>query len=247
MDKSKIFYNHDYKKTILKEEENSHTAKLMQKMVGEIKEKTILDVGCGSGKKLAFLARNNKVFGVDISKIAVQKAKKRRFKAKFVDIEKGLPFPSNKFDIVICSEVLEHLFKPSIALKEIKRVLKKEGVFFCTIPNHFTLNNRLAILLGKNLEGDTGFFNVEYQEWDYPHIRFFTWKGIHNFLQKEGFEVTGNYSYLVPAVFKISLFEHLGLCGKFMSSIINFPIFAVLRYKYPDKFCASFFLKCRKS
>ena len=46
----------------------------------------------------------------------------------------SLPFPNNSFDLVICSEVLEHLHEYNDAIKEIHRVLKPGGKFYASVP-----------------------------------------------------------------------------------------------------------------
>ena len=51
-----------------------------------------------------------------------------------------LPFPSDSIDLVICSEVLEHLDNYSEALSEIYRVLKPHGKFLASVPSFFPEN-----------------------------------------------------------------------------------------------------------
>lgn len=101
------------------------------KLLGNVKDKKILDVGCGPGlyaKKLT--KKSAKVKGIDLSeeliKIARQENPKLDFKVG--DIEK-LPYKNSEFDIVLATLVLGHLSNWDKALKEINRVLKKEGVF----------------------------------------------------------------------------------------------------------------------
>ena len=53
------------------------------------------------------------------------------------DISKGLPLEDGKFDTVICSDVLEHIFDPDKLLHEIARVLKDGGVLLMNVPFHY--------------------------------------------------------------------------------------------------------------
>jgi ubiquinone/menaquinone biosynthesis C-methylase UbiE len=97
----------------------------------------ILDVGCGGGKtvnRLAKIATNGKVYGVDYSEDSVKIAMKQnktlietgRVEILHVSVE-SLPFPDNFFDLVTAVET--YYFWPNLLenLKEIRRVLKPEG------------------------------------------------------------------------------------------------------------------------
>lgn len=108
----------------------------------------VLDVGCGRGDLVLHLAKTvKKAIGIDYSSDGIALAEDIRKKApKLIQQKtafhvmniKKLHFPDNSIDVVICIDVLEHLYKPEveIALREISRVLKKDGVFFFhTGPN----------------------------------------------------------------------------------------------------------------
>lgn len=87
--------------------------------------KKILVLGCSTGYDTSFLAKNNDVHGIDIMPQAVIEARRNGIKAIVWNIEDGLPYSDEEFDIVVCKEVLEHLINPEFAMSEIKRVLKK--------------------------------------------------------------------------------------------------------------------------
>lgn len=91
----------------------------------------ILDVGCSSGhilNKFGLKFPKAELTGVDISQFFINFAKKRYPKINFslADAHK-LPFEKNSFDLVICTETLEHVVDPQKVLKEIKRVLRPSG------------------------------------------------------------------------------------------------------------------------
>jgi SAM-dependent methyltransferase len=60
-----------------------------------------------------------------------------------------LPLPSDTYDMVICTEVLEHLLWPQMLLKEVHRVLSDKGILIASVPNCVSLTYRIAWLLGK--------------------------------------------------------------------------------------------------
>ncbi|MEM4461132.1 MAG: class I SAM-dependent methyltransferase, partial [Nanopusillaceae archaeon] len=105
----------------------------------------ILDLGCGSGRHLVYLAKKGfKVYGIDISihglKIAREWLKKEGLKAKLKvgDIYKKLPYESDFFDAIICIRTLNHGKIEWIrkAIKEMHRILKSNGYIFVTVHKH---------------------------------------------------------------------------------------------------------------
>ena len=73
--------------------------------------------------------------GIDIVQELVDKAKKHGLDAEQGSVEDLSRFKDETFDVVICSEVLEHLYDPMIAIKEAYRVLKKGGKYIVTVPH----------------------------------------------------------------------------------------------------------------
>lgn len=125
--------------------------------------KTILDAGCGEGfsmNKLKLNGIGEKIEGIEYSKDAISFGKKL-----FPDltIKQGsvyeLPYKDNSFDLIVCTEVLEHLEDPKKAIKEMLRVTKKYLII--SVPNEplFMMSN---FLRGKNLSrlgNDEGHIN----------------------------------------------------------------------------------------
>jgi len=163
--------------------------------------KTVLDIGCGNGE-LAEALRDKgcRVTGVDISEKAVEEAKKFLDDSFCFDIEKE-NWPeellSKKFDLVIASEVVEHIFDPVIFMKKIKHLLKTDGKVIITTPNILFWKNRFKILFGKFQYENKGIM-------DYGHIRFFTASTIMAFFKKSGFRVVKEKNFY-PNLYKRGL------------------------------------------
>ena len=64
-----------------------------------------------------------------------------------VDLTRGLPYPDESFDLVLLTEVIEHLENHSTAIGEIARVLRPGGRFILTTPNIMRLDSRLGFML----------------------------------------------------------------------------------------------------
>ena len=115
-------------------------------------------------------------------------------KAKIGDLNNKLPYKTNEFDIVIARDILEHIVNVDLAMNEIKRVLKKEGIFLIDLPNEFDLESRINILLGKGITKKRWFQNSK--EWNYPHVRFYTRSGVKELMREKKFEILKDLSFL---------------------------------------------------
>ena len=113
---------------------------------------SVLDAGCGEGFTLEKFRRNNigqELTGIDFSEAAIKIGRKLHNE---LTLQPGtiyhIPFKANSFDLVICTEVLEHLEHPEKALAELQRVSKKYCII--TVPHEpwFMLAN---FLRGKNI------------------------------------------------------------------------------------------------
>ena len=105
----------------------------------------VLDVGCGDGKYLLEKMKSGcRCYGVDISREAL-----RRLKEKASDIETycgdlwDAKFPSEAFDLVNLSHVLEHVQDIDRLLLEVRRILKKDGLLKVQVPNAASLTSEL--------------------------------------------------------------------------------------------------------
>lgn len=97
----------------------------------------VLDIGCNTGGFASRLIRERGCFvkGIDIVPELVIVAKQKGIFAQVGKAEK-LPFRDNEFEVVVIAETLEHLFDPSLAIKEALRVLKPNGILTGSVPHH---------------------------------------------------------------------------------------------------------------
>jgi ubiquinone/menaquinone biosynthesis C-methylase UbiE len=121
-------------------------------------EGKVLDFGCGNGRLVDFLKETNLEYvGVDASEKLIEIAKREYPKESFLQIEneKALPFKDAEFDMVFSIAVFHH-FTPKMtdnALREIKRVLKKDGILILTIWNLWNIKH-LKFLFKSFLRGN---------------------------------------------------------------------------------------------
>ena len=116
----------------------------------------ILEVGCRAGNLTQYYKEGNTVFGLDVDRNALKEFEKRLgLESKWIDVDsEDLPFEDGTFDVVVFSEVMEHLRFPQKTLKEISRVLIKGGRVVGSVPNAFRLRNRMKFFFGKPFETD---------------------------------------------------------------------------------------------
>ncbi len=118
------------------------------KLLKTNKDDRVIEVGCGAGNVIEKVS-GGKLFGVDISDFILYKAK-QKLKGKvhfFQGDVQNLPCKDEVFTYVICSEVLEHLLDPLIALNEMTRILGPQGIAVISIPNELCINRIKRILI----------------------------------------------------------------------------------------------------
>jgi len=105
----------------------------------DLKGKKFLEIGCGLGY-FSLEAKNRGVIvtAVDVGENLVRITKQKVKKGKFIVASaSNLPFKNETFDIVLCTEVIEHVENQTKAFNEMFRVLKNNGYLVLTTPNKF--------------------------------------------------------------------------------------------------------------
>lgn len=154
----------------------------------------ILDVGCARGVLGNTLRkRGNWVGGIELSREAAAIAGTQLDAVWSFDIQQEWPAELQRgdIDIVIISEVVEHVFDPVFVLKRVRAALKESGTVVLTTPNFMTWTNRLRFLVGAFQYQEQGMF-------DFGHIRWFTYRYLHEVLAQAGFRITAERHILFP-------------------------------------------------
>jgi SAM-dependent methyltransferase len=99
----------------------------------------ILNIGCGPGRSSQYLSKFGHVISIEYDNFCCEFARDKTG----LDIINGsiteLPFDDNCFDLVCAFDVIEHVEEDQLAIAEMKRVAKKQGILFVTVPAFMSL------------------------------------------------------------------------------------------------------------
>lgn len=140
----------------------------------------ILNIGCGTGGMIPLFEQYGNVTNVDVSAEAIKFSKSQGYKNITKYDGKKLPFNNNNFDMVVATDVLEHIQDDESALKEWGRVLKPNGYLLITVPAYQWLWS-------------------EHDE-SLHHHRRYTASQLHRLLNKQNFKV-GKRTYAITFSF----------------------------------------------
>ena len=124
-------------------------------IVEQVKGRSVMDYGCGEGQLLKKIHDKDKgcisteLNGMDCTKVALKRCLKRNPTIKRIICADIVSFKKlvNRFDCIICTEVIEHIPRWRDALKSMLRTLKPGGIFILTFPNEILWRLcRLALL-----------------------------------------------------------------------------------------------------
>lgn len=158
---------------------NEHVCSLVPLSAGQI-----LDVGCGTGTLGERLRREREryVTGITYSAREAGMATGRLSKVICAELNEYDFAGLGKFDCVILSHILEHLYHPEEVLQRLKSVLEPESVIIVALPNVLWWRQRLEFLTGRWSYRDWGLL-------DRTHYRFFDIRSSQQLLEQAGFEV----------------------------------------------------------
>jgi ubiquinone/menaquinone biosynthesis C-methylase UbiE len=172
--------------------DNDERIKTILSLVGYSSKKLkALDIACYDGtisKVLKDKIVNCEMYGIDYSNNTEKLVIEKGLKFKKVDLNKGIDFDDNTFDIIFAGEIIEHIYDTDLFVQEIKRILKPNGKFIVTTPNLVSFGRRIMYLFGVGAFMEASL--------TYPkkplaagHIRFYTHKLLIDFMKFNKFEL----------------------------------------------------------
>jgi len=164
-----------------------------------LRDKKVLDVGCGGGfYSLACAKRECKdITLVDLSFVCVKAAKLSLRENTSFDSEglivnaTNLPFRNESFDFVLCIDLIEHVEKDYVLLREVRRILKDRGIMLLATQNSNSINYVLEAPIQRYV-----LKNRNWMGWDPTHVRFYNPKCLCRLLGNCGFlpvKIAGTY------------------------------------------------------
>ena len=199
--KNSFFYMFGYGNGIFTTRFYNKIYQQIEKYINRKNKVKVLDIGCAYGFMLKRFPYHFEKYGLDVSKYAIEIAKKRHPEINFKvgEIEKKLPYPSNFFDVIIMNDVIEHLKYPEQALENMYAVLKKGGILYVTTPN---LNIIRKVIF-------------KYADKKEHHISLFTHSNLLKLLKSKKFTILEHWSFFI-FYFYIKLKSNLGMESGFI-------------------------------
>ena len=203
-------HNYEYDVDI---ESNTAPANVVR-MVAQ--NKSVLEIGCGPGSITKILAGKSgcKVIGLELDQDAIEKVAPYCVKVMQADLNSSewprLLDNSEKFDVVVAADVLEHLYDPWASLQRMVPLIKPDGCIVISLPHvgH-------AAVMSCMFNGD-----FEYRNWgllDRTHIRFFCLKNIEDLFAQANLKIT-EVAYVTKPPEET---EFAAAWGKLSSSVKN--------------------------
>lgn len=190
----------------------------------------LLEIGCNAGQNLKALYElypKATYDGIDILPDAIDQAKENFPEGRYFVFNIEEPpsfFNENKYDYILCPDVLEHLTFPKEVLKYLTSLLKPDGYIIANIPNlmHWTVMTSL-LLLGRFSYTEIGLL-------DYDHKHLFTYYEIIKIFEEANLSID-YMTYIklgnVPKDFKY-LFDYLIDISDSRIDISNYEAFAYM-------------------
>jgi 2-polyprenyl-3-methyl-5-hydroxy-6-metoxy-1,4-benzoquinol methylase len=161
---------------------------VLEEVLRAVPSGKMLDLGCGRGLLLKRLSNHHETWGCEFDPGARAACESQSLRVKSVDLNTAeiAPYGKGLFDVVVISEVCEHLLDPRNALHLAKESLRSGGTLIVTVPNAVPLFARFKLLLGKTVpwlhypSGDTEKTG---------HIRFYTIESMGRLIKESGFSI----------------------------------------------------------
>jgi len=169
----------------------------------------IIDVGCAQAPYRDCLSEGNIACGLDSCPKRLLLGDRNAIGSGYQDLllaeSTQIPSIDDQFDVVICTELIEHVVETRTLLEAFNRVLKTGGRLIITTPNLVSLWNRVSILFGSGkgfrpymiLRGQSVHnksLSIEYPD-QILHVRFFTFDSLKKLMTESGFTVVNTTGY----------------------------------------------------
>jgi 2-polyprenyl-3-methyl-5-hydroxy-6-metoxy-1,4-benzoquinol methylase len=166
--------------------ESNQSASRVARLVG--RNKSVLEVGCGPGSQSRVFKEklDCDVVGIEIDPDRAEKARTYCRAVHVANLETsnlGATIGDERFDVVVCADVLEHLRKPHNLLVEIKRFIKPDGYLVASIPNVTHAAIVYEMIHGRFEYRDEGLL-------DATHVKLFSCASALALLENAGYWVS---------------------------------------------------------
>jgi 2-polyprenyl-3-methyl-5-hydroxy-6-metoxy-1,4-benzoquinol methylase len=179
---------------------HAYVTKPVFRLCQQVRAQRVLDVGCGNGVLCGTLAQAGmQAVGCDVSESGIAIARVNFPQVEFRQLsvyDSPGDLADNKFDVVIATEVIEHLYEPGALLRFATAVLKPGGHVLLTTPYHGYLKNLAIAALGK-------WDRHHAPNWDGGHIKFFSRETLTELLRQHAYApVSWEGAGRVPGLWK---------------------------------------------
>lgn len=164
--------------------------------IGHVKKwihgKKILDCGCGRGRLIELIKSHYDYTGIDLDPELINYLSIKYPKSKFIngDLNKVLELvPSEKYDSIILSAIIEHVTEPISLIKNLRKLLRPDGIIIITTPNP---TFETIYHYGSKL----GIFDKHAEE---EHEDLITKESLNEMLKKSKFSILKSYRFLFSA------------------------------------------------
>lgn len=186
---------------------------IIPRLIGK-KRALVLDVGCNNGligREIIRLSQAS-IDGIDINEEALEEAGKSYRKVFRRDLyQSKLEIDAEKYDYIVFSDILEHLPRPDLILRDAKKYLKDDGKIIISLPNVARFEVRLDLLFG-NFDYSPGILSED-------HLRFFTKKSAIEMIRKCGYKVEAivptGLGHRIKVFSNLTAFQFIYICKIF--------------------------------
>jgi len=155
----------------------------MAEMAGS--DRTVLELGCATGYVSGLMTKNGcRVTGIELDPDAANEAQVHCEKVLTGDLSDPgfLDRISDRFDVVLCGDILEHLPDPPTLLKHLHQLLSPGGFVLVSMPNVAYWRMRWDLLLGRFEYAEVGLL-------DWTHLRFYTVNTFSQLVEDTGYRI----------------------------------------------------------